>query len=187
MKKLTMIMIAVLLIAMPASVFAGDGIWVGPTALYSTGMTFGELSDTVEDIEFDVENFNYGVEARLDISIFQAGVTAVYYDNYTVPYLDVTIGNAIETNFNLGLYADLGIVGLGLTAGPKYILPLEEEYTEEAVEWGSNLKVEADLILGSTILSAYFSADVYDLEGWAEDSSFDDLDGKVGLSMLFQL
>jgi len=187
MRKLTMIMIAVLLIAIPASVFAGDGIWVGPTALYSSGMTFGELSETVETIEFDLENFNYGVEARLDISIFQAGVTAVYYDNYTVPHTSVTIGNAIETNFNVGLYADLGIVGLGLTGGPKYILPLEDGYGDDAEEWGSNLKVAADLILGSTILSAYFSADVYDLEGWAEDSSFDDLYGKVGLSMLFQL
>ncbi|MCF7933687.1 MAG: hypothetical protein K9M84_08360 [Spirochaetia bacterium] len=180
MKKLTMIMIAVLLIAIPASVFAGDGIWVGPTALYSTGMTFGELStEGLEGYEFDASDFNYGVEARLDISIFQGSVNAVYH-------ADTIFGDILETNLNAGLYADLGIVGLGLSAGPKYIVLLEEGY-EEAVEWGSNLKVAADLILGSTILSAYFSADIYDLETWAETADFESLYGRAGLSLLFQL
>lgn len=187
MKRMIMICIAILLIAAPAAIFASDGIWVGPTALYGTAMTFGELDDA--NLDFDVENFNYGLEARLDISIFQASMNAVYYKHYLTPLGDFM--ENLQMDFQAGLYADLGIVGLGLSAGPKYIYFLDEginEYLDEAYEIGSSMKLTADLILGDTLLSAYFIGGVDDMDDLDdEDFDLDDMVGKAGFSVLFKL
>ncbi len=172
-----MIMSIVLIVAVPVSVFAADGIWVGPTALYNSNMTLGEMD--FEDFDFEIENFSYGAEARFDISIFQVGINTIYYGDFDF------LGKVVETNLNAGLYADFGIVGVGLTAGPKYLVFLD--YDVDPMDWGYNIKVETDLILGSTILSVYFIGDVYDLDEWSEDPDFETLTGRVGASVLFQL
>jgi hypothetical protein len=183
--RLIGVMVILMLVA-SASAFAGDGFWIGPTALYDGQQwTLDQILDGDSDVEFDSEYFLYGVEARLDFSVLQASANAIYYsDAYTTTY--GPIGETIELNTNLGLYLDLGIAGLGIGAGPRYLLPLD--YDEE-IPFGSNIKFNADLILGSTLVSGYFMGYVDDLEAWLDDetATFGSLKGKVGVSVLFQL
>lgn len=192
MKKIIISVLAVLLLLAPTAAFAGDGLWVGPTALYNMGMTFDELIEN-PNVELNPDNFSYGIEARLDLSIFQASINAIYYPNFYIfnfwsgEFMD--LGEAVESTMNVGVYADLGIVGLGLSAGPRMITFLGSDIEDsESFEIGSNVKLEADLILGSTLFSAYYIGYVADLEEWAEsEDPFGDLYGKAGISMLFQL
>ncbi len=192
MKKIIISVLAVLLLLAPTAVFAGDGLWVGPTALYNMGMTFDELIEN-PDVELNPENFSYGVEARLDLSIFQASINAIYYPNFYIfnfgagEFMD--LGEAVESTMNVGVYADLGIVGLGLSAGPRMMTFIGSDIEDsESFEIGSNVKLEADLILGSTLFSAYYIGYVDDLEEWADsEDPLGDLYGKAGLSLLFQL
>ncbi len=193
MKKTMITLMAILLLAVPFSVFAGDGLWVGPTAMYNTPVTLGYLVENYDEVVFNPENFSYGAEARLDIGIFQASVNAIYSPTTYAEvrmigpsYID--LGPSLEASANLGIYADLGIVGLGLGAGPRYLVLLDEAVDEfEPFSLGYNVKAEADLILGSTIFSAYFMGYTNDLEAFADEADIENMMGQAGLSVLFQL
>lgn len=181
MKKFTVLLAVLVLLMIPVSAFAGDGIWIGPTAMYNNGMTLGELIDN-PPTDISPDDLTYGVEARVDFSIFQASVNAMYLANQDMLY----------SATNAGVYADLGIVGLGLTAGPMFLTSLDPDYIGESVELWSNVKAEADFILGDILFSAYYMALVEDLEGladvnWDVEDPLDYFYGNVGVSVLFRL
>lgn len=177
--RLIGVMVILMLVA-SASAFAGNGFWVGPVAQYNNYMTLDEFMDEETSLDFSADDFKLGAEARLAMGLLQVGATAVYHPDLYI------LGDSIELNADLGLYLDLGIVGLGVGAGPRYLLPIE--YDEE-FDLGSNIKLNADLILGTTLFSAYFMGYVDDLGEWLEDDSqtVGDLEGTIGLSVLFQL
>jgi hypothetical protein len=186
MKRKLIGVVVILMLVASASAFAGDGFWLGPTALYDGQQwTLDEIIEGGPDVDFDPDYFLFGAEARLDFSVIQASANAVYYpDAYTSTYGN--IGKTVELNTNLGFYLDLGILGLGIGAGPRYLLPLENE---GEIPFGSNIKFNADLILESTLVSGYFMGYVDDFDAWLEDdtATFGSLKGKVGVSVLFQL
>jgi hypothetical protein len=177
----------ILMLTASASAFAGDGLWIGPTALYDgQEWTLEQILDGDPEVDFDSDYFLLGAEGRLQMGVLMAGANAVYYSNATLFDGLIQLGETIELNANIGLYLDLGILGLGVGAGPRYLLPFEYE---EEIPWGSNIKFNADVILGSTLVSGYFMGYVDDLQDWLEDEdeTFSDLQGKVGVSVLFQL
>ncbi len=199
MNKIRITVLAVCMLLVSFAVFAGDGIWVGPTALYNAPMTFNELIDKIDTIKPDPKDFTLGAEARIDFGILQASVNGIYlpktiidvydqYGNIVIEALD--IGPSIEASANVGLYADLGLVGLGLGAGPKYLIVINDKGHHEDVEayrWGYNVKAEADIILGETVFSAYFMGYTKDIKKFIDNPDLGNMTGRAGVSVLFQL
>ncbi len=173
MKKRMVLMMIVVMIAVPAALFAGDGISLGMTAIYDTPLTIGEVMDMEEAPEIpeiDPEDLLYGAEVRLDLSLFQVGAEILYSED---------LGAAVLYT-NAGVYLDLGIIGFGAGAGPVVITDFSD-----AMITGYNVKATADLRLGSLILSTYAAGLVEDLTNIADE--YEDMDMAIGASVLIQL
>ncbi|MGM0431969.1 MAG: hypothetical protein ACQEQU_04590 [Spirochaetota bacterium] len=188
MKKVISITMAVLLLLSAGTAFAGNGSWLGPTALYGDILsgddelkTLREWIDNADSYQFDIDNVSYGLEKRIHWGIFQANATAIY--------LSQSQFKALQTTLGAGLYADFGMVGLGLTGGPTYFTFLSDfDGFDGTFELKNNVKASVDLILGETLFSLYFLGYVDDLHQWIRSSdSLGDVTGQVGVSMLFQM
>ncbi len=170
MKKRMVLIMIVILLAIPAAVFAGDGLSFGPTAMALDGFTLGDIIDYPEEVAESIssENLYYGGEVRLDLSIFQVSTNAFYSNEL------------IEGFVNAGVYLDLGIIGLGVSGGATYVTDFSD------IEFGEyySAKANVDLILGSMILSGF-------VIGYTDEPDLvetpDDLVGVVGASVLIQL
>lgn len=182
MKKFTVLLAVLVLLMIPVSAFAGDGIWIGPTAMYDYDMTLEEISNLDPDM-ISMDNLTYGLEARLDISLFQASVNAYYYPTFISPDY-----SALRIASNVGIYADLGIVGLGLSAGPQFLSVISDDDVTDPMEIGSTIKVAADLILGDLLFSSYFLVSEDDLSevDW-ENYDVMNAEGQLGVSVLMRL
>ena len=170
-KRIVIIMIAVML-AIPAAVFAGDGLSFGGTAYYDSGLTLAELENMTEPPTVNPEDLLYGAEVRLDLSIFQINAMAMY-------------NSLSESGFgylNAGLYLDLGIIGMGVTAGPGFGF---NSFDGFGLNGWYDAKVNADLILGPVILSAYVMGET-NMDPSLIDGP-EDLTAAAGVSALFQL
>ncbi len=179
-KRIVIIMIAVML-AIPAAVFAGDGLSIGATAMLMpmqydeyndlVPVSLGDIIDNADLIaeQITAEDLMYGAELRLDFSLFQISNLAFYDSD-----LGVLMGMA-----DAGLYLDLGIIGLGAGVGANYLT----DFTDGVI-LAYNAKVNADLILGPFILSSYVMGYTDDPEAVVDEN---DIGGIVGVSALFQL
>ncbi len=142
-----------------------DGLWIGGTGLYKY------FVDPGEELEFDSDNFAFGLDARLRLGLLEGSLLAVY-----VPLGD---DNAVLSFANIGLNTNIGPVNVGASAGAAFIY---SEELDDSFDAGVNLKFTADLILGDISIGAYYLF-------WEDD--FDEIKvadkGLVGFSVLFRL
>ncbi len=170
MKKSLLVVLVFLLFT--GLVFAA-GLSIGPSVLNSSGATLQQYVDDPSSAEFDPEDLFYGVEARADFSLFQVSTNAY-----------VAADGIILAFVNAGVNIDLGPIGLGLTAGPNFLIV---ENAEDAIEFGSNIKLAADLNLGGATVTGFFAGYVPDLEAFVEEPEFMNLYGWAGVSVLLNL
>ncbi len=167
MKNKVLLIVLALFLAATFSVAASgsDGLWIGPTGLYKYFVEPGE------EIDFDSENFAFGLDARLRLSLLEGSILAVY-----VPLGD---DNAVLSFANIGVNTNLGPVNVGASVGAAFIY---SEELDDSFDAGVNLKITADLILGNVSVGAYYLF-------WEDD--FEDIKlaetGLVGFSVLFRL
>jgi hypothetical protein len=130
MKKI----IAVLLIAiLPAMAFAD--FQIGGAAMYK-----GLLSDfqgTSPGI--GLEDFTFGGEARLKLSIFQAGLTGLYY-----PGVDYA---SIKALADVGLAVDILFLRIGAGIGANFSIPVSGT-APDLSPVGFNVKGSVEILLG---------------------------------------
>jgi len=187
MKKRVLFLVLAALLIMPATAFSANllGFRIGPSALYNTPME--EIDEfSFEDLE--VEDFSFGVDARLNFAVLEGNVLA-YFSKASE---DVW---SVDTLLNAGLSFPVAeILRLGVFAGPRFTFNIGGDDELEEFDWlnyGLNLKGSADFMLGNLGLSVFSIVDtnmnIGDLgeDDFSFGDIFDDPSFSVGASLLF--
>ncbi|MCF7953790.1 MAG: hypothetical protein K9K78_06915 [Spirochaetales bacterium] len=180
MKKKMILLIAAALILLPAAAFA-DGFWIGPTALYKDTLSFDEAVDSNWGEDVKAEDFDYGLDARLEMGMLEGSMLAFYdkWENWDIGFL--------STFFDIGVSLNVALFDFGIGVGPNFLSLIvdDPDYETEPIQIGSNLKLSADLKLENVSVGAYF---MYMLDDLSDIENIDDsTSGLVGLSALFRL
>lgn len=182
MKKKMILLIAAALILLPAAAFA-DGFWIGPTALYKDTLSFGDAVDSNWGEDVSAEDFDYGLDARLEMGMLEGSMLA-FYDKW-----EGTNVGFLSTFFDIGVSLNVALFDFGIGVGPNFVSLIIEDSDydnePEPIQIGSNLKLSADLKLENVSVGAYF---MYMLDDLSDIENIDDsTSGLVGLSALFRL
>jgi hypothetical protein len=177
MKKLG-ILVLVMVAVIPAFAFAD--FQIGGVAMYK-----GEpASVTVKSLGID--DFTFGVDARLKFSIIQGSLAVLYYPEDAN---GAGLPASLMALADIGLSFDILFVRLGAGVGPNFTLALgDSNWTEQSpIPLGMNVKLSAEVMLGKISLG---------LVGYYAINSFSDLTRPnfidytrpwVGVSALFKL
>ena len=129
MKKLVLILLV--LAILPAVTFAQFGI--GGAVLYKSPVLLGQKVDTSNH---NVDQFSFGVDARLKLTFFQAE-GLVLYSAGTV--------NSLSAYLDAGVVLDLKVVSVSLGVGPNFN---NNFGADKPMQAGYNAKLSTDLKLG---------------------------------------
>jgi hypothetical protein len=136
MRKL---LVLVLVVVLPAFAFAE--LQIGGVGMYKG--TMAQLK--AKDIGF--EDFTFGAEARLKLSLFQAGVSALYY-----PEVPLEKPAAIVALTDVGLSLDLLFLRFGLGLGPNLVFAINDTRASKPFPVGLNMKGSIDVNIGNLSL-----------------------------------
>jgi hypothetical protein len=134
MKKL---LVLLLVIVLPAFAFA-------EFQLGGVGMYKGTKAQLMAK-DVGLKDFTFGAEARFKLSLFQAGVSALYYPE-NVALLKPP---AIVALTDLGLSLDLLFLRFGLGLGPNLIIALKDTGAAKPFPVGLNMKLSTDVNVGN--------------------------------------
>jgi hypothetical protein len=167
MKK---IIIALLLLVLPMTMFAQ--MYLGVSGLYkSDPLTIPSVQWT--DPNTIVDNLAFGLDARVNLAIFEVQALALYNLNQSFnAYLDA------------GIVLNIAIISIGAGIGPNFVVNFNSG-APEGFQFGFNGKIHADINLGNFKISAYYlflmdNISVTDITG-------NMYAGNVGLSLMFKL
>jgi hypothetical protein len=174
MQRIVIIMAVLLL---PLAAFAD--FQIGPTAFYN--FYISEPDDLPGADELSINDFSFGLDARLKLSIFQAGAFAFYQPGYEDD------PGSVELFTNLGIALDIFIFRLGAGIGPNLIVFLGDPGFEDTVNLGLNFKLSGEVMLGGISVSLNYLMYV-DLSEEAENMfKPENIEGLLGISVLFKL
>jgi hypothetical protein len=136
MRKLVLIL--VVLVILPVALFADSPSlisWgIGPAVFYKSPILLGQPTDTNN---LNVNQFNFGGDLRLKLSLFQAEALVLYASGNGV--------NSFNTYLDAGLAVDIAILRIDLGIGPNFVY---NSGTNSGAQVGLNAKVGADVLLG---------------------------------------
>jgi len=199
MKKKILIVLTVVLLLMPASVFAGDlfGLQLGVSATY---LQYVDLNEefALDPTDLTLDDFYFGGDIRFNVSLFEVSsvILPIEYgelengDYYMSAYVFPGAGVSLEL---------LGLVDVAATVGPAFAVAASTGglfYSD--LEYGvANLplwgRLAADVNLGPVSVGAYFLTSTNLRLGEILDPSFDPAEiqvpstGFLGLSATFNL
>ncbi len=196
-KKLVVIMLVILLIV-PASVFAVDmiGLRVGPIAMLNAELDLDSEADNfgIDYENLTAEDFTFGADVRMNFSVVEVNALALI----TPTSDDYSTGN-IDVYANAGLSLSLfQIVRLGASAGPMFTVAYGEEDPENdpldgIMETNLNLRLTADVMLGDFSVGVTGIMETGNslnslIEGTSDFSEmFDEPHVKAGVSAMFAI
>lgn len=156
MKKLLVLLLVIVL-----PVFAFADFQVGAVGMYKG--TIAQLK--AKDV--GVEDFTFGAEARFKLSLFQAGVSALYYPE-NVAMLKPP---AIVALTDVGLSLDVLFLRFGLGLGPNLVIALKDTGAEKPFPVGLNMKLSTDVKIGNVsigLVGFYYLDSIKDLKNIGE-------------------
>jgi hypothetical protein len=131
--KRAILAVLVLVLLPTVATFAEFGI--GGAAFYNSPYLMGQ---EVDKKDLNVNQFTFGADARLKLSVLQAEALALYANGDGVQSLN------IYTDF--GLAIDILLLRLSAGIGPNFVFNIDEK--DKAVQTGLNGKLSADVKLG---------------------------------------
>ena len=171
MKRLLVLLLVVVL---PALAFAD--FQIGGVAMYRGTMAQLKAKNV------GVEDFTFGAEARLKLSLFQAGVSALYY-----PEVPLAKPPAIVALTDVGVALDVLFLRLGLGLGPNFVFALNDTGTAKPFPVGLNIKLSTDVRIGNLSLGLvgfYYLDSIRDLKNVG--SVFKEMPW-LGVTVLFKI
>jgi hypothetical protein len=164
MKK---IIIVLLLLVLPMTMFAQ--FYLGASALYK-GDPLG-IPNLTPDPSI-VDNLAFGIDARLNVAIFEAQLLALY-----------NLDQSFNTYLDVGIVLNIAIISIGAGVGPNLVINFMSGALE-TVSFGFNGKVHADINLGNFKISAYY---MFLIDSISIPSITSEMyAGNVGLSLMFK-
>ncbi len=169
MKKIIIILVLLLL---PMSMFAQ--FYIGASAMLK-GDPLNPPTIVWYDTNSLLDNFAFGVDARVNLSIFEIQALALYNLNQSFnAYLDV------------GIVLNIAIVSIGAGVGPNFVVVFNTAAPAvDTFGFGFNGKVHADINLGSFKISVYYMFLMDNLS--VADLTSNMYAGNAGLSLMFKL
>jgi hypothetical protein len=169
--------------------FAFADFQIGPTALYNLPVMSGpSMMNQGHFLSFD--DFAFGLDTRLNIWIFQGSAYALFTRGKSANQTDPAVPHDVRLNMDLGLCFDLLVFRLGAGIGPSFLFSIPYDSGSPAipnpVDYGFNIKLAADLMLGNVALSAVYLTDTA-LTANGAAQAIQKWNGRVGLSILFKL
>ncbi len=153
MKKLVVLLLVVVL---PAFAFAD--FQIGGVGMYKG--TIAQLK--AKDV--GIEDFTFGAEARLKLSLFQAGVSALYYPEN----IDLMKPPAIVALTDVGIALDVLFLRFGVGLGPNLVIALKDQAGFSKPDpVGLNLKLSTDVKIGNLsvgLVGFYYLESIKDLK-----------------------
>ncbi|MBE3064408.1 MAG: hypothetical protein IMZ69_05250 [Spirochaetes bacterium] len=131
------ILVLLLVVVLPALAFAD--FQIGGVAMYRGTMAQLKAKDV------GVEDFTFGAEARLKLSLFQAGVSALYYPENVA----LLRPPSVVALTDLGLALDILFLRFGVGLGPNFVIPVGESGEGKTVNVGLNMKLSTDVKIGN--------------------------------------
>lgn len=178
------ILIFLMFMALPCLVFAE--FQLGPAALYNWILAPGEVADNITG-DVSIDDFTFGADARFKLGIFQATGLALFspaYDDPDEP--DLSAPAEIEVYLDGGIALDFVLLRLGLGIGPNINFVLDKE-ADEVVQFGGNVKLNCDVMLGDIAVSLSYLMFLEDFSMEGVDNLLEYTEGCLGLSVLFKL
>jgi hypothetical protein len=171
MKKTLFVIILIFIAAYSFAEFQ-----IGPYASYKYPIFKDELPalNTI-----GIEDFWFGADARLKLSIFQGTAQALY-----LPGVADTLPNSIALNLSAGVAFDLLFIRLGLGVGPSFLISMGEDIT--SANMGMLGRVNVDLMFGFIALSLSVGTQL-NFTGEGEIFNYNNFSFYTGLSVLFKL
>jgi hypothetical protein len=124
---------ALVFVLLPIAAFAELGI--GAAAFYNSPVLLGQ---DVDEDQLNVDQFTFGADLRLKLSILQGEALALYATGDGVQSLNIYL--------DAGLVVDILMLRLSAGLGPNFIFNIDE--SDKPVQAGFNAKVSADVKLG---------------------------------------
>ncbi|MBN1698241.1 MAG: hypothetical protein JW881_12065 [Spirochaetales bacterium] len=171
------ILIILAILLLPLAAFAD--FQIGPTAFYNFYVS--EPDDLPGAKELSVNDFTFGLDTRLKLSIFQAGAFAFFQPGYEDD------PGSIELFTNLGIALDIFIFRFGVGLGPNLIVYLGDPGFEETVNLGMNLKLSGEVMLGGISIGLNYLMDIDLSEDSADIFKPENIEGLLGVSVLFKI
>jgi hypothetical protein len=168
-------LIVVLLSLMAAYTFAE--FQIGPYVSYKYPINKGDIP-TLSTI--GLEDFWFGADARLKLSIFQGTAQALY-----IPGAADTLPSSFAVNLTAGLAFDLFMLRVGIGVGPALLINFGMENVDTA-DLGFVGRLNCDLMLGKLALSLIFNTQL-NVTGEGEIFDYNNFAFTTGLSLLFKL
>lgn len=177
MKKL-FIFAAVILAVIPAMAFAD--FQIGGVAMYK-----GDVSEISNGITLN--DFTFGLDTRLNISILQGSLAAVYYPEDLSAVVPLPPSLTVLTD--IGLCFDVLFLRLGAGVGPNFYIALANTpgSPQDAVPIGLNFKLAADINIGSFAIGLVGYWYMSSISDFTKPNFFDYTRPWVGVSALFKL
>jgi hypothetical protein len=197
MKKI-LVVISMLALIPTASMAAGLEFQFGVTGFYNQLIT--DRSDT--NVEYNqelIDDFTYGLDARLSWSILQVSALGLFtpgsatYDEWNMEY--IVSPYQIELYLDIGLKFDVFMFSFGFGVGPNFIFkiwPTEEGgTTTDTYDAGANMKLFVDLNLGRLTFSVTYLM-ILELDAFggsyvdATAQALAAMEGYIGISLLYK-
>ena len=176
-------LLLIFLVALPFMAFAE--FQIGPTALYNVMFaadpetSVGVYSEAMDN-GLSLDDFTLGVDTRLKLGLFQGCAMGL-----VSPGLD-GLPTEIEVYLDVGIAIDILMLRLGIGIGPNLIVALGEDITDP-VFLGGNVKLSADIMLGGIAVSINYLMYMADFSKESFDYLKNNLEGNIGISVLFKL
>jgi hypothetical protein len=177
MKKLGILVL--ILIGVSAMAFAD--FQIGAVGMYK-GDPLGATASTL-----GLNDFTFGADARLKLSIFQGSLAVLYYpEDSSGP---VALPASLMALTDIGLSFNILFLRIGAGVGPDFTLALgQNDWTAQSpIPVGLNAKVSAEVMLGKISLGLvgyYFISSISDL---AKPNFVNYTRPWVGISAMFKL
>ncbi|MBN2441306.1 MAG: hypothetical protein JXJ04_08165 [Spirochaetales bacterium] len=170
-----------ILIALPFMAFAE--LQIGPTALYNVIFAPDEARSVgmyARDEGISLADLTFGLDTRLKIGIFQGSAIALF----SPPAGELP--TEAEIYLDAGIALDILFLRLGIGVGPNLIIAFDENI-DKPVFLGGNVKISADIMLGGIAVSVNYLMYLPEFSKEALDYLTNNLEGNIGVSILFKL
>ncbi len=184
MKKLLVLLVVILV---PMMAFAD--FQIGPTALYNLRIA---NPGGVDYSKISIDDFTFGADARLNISILQGSAYALL----TLGSVDTSGATPVYVPTTVDLFLDIGIcldilmfrfgAGIGPNFGIAFPDPADPNKSD-VFDAGANVKFSADVMLGSIAVGLVYFMDTNLTTSSVVSTVASKWDGHLGLSLLFKL
>jgi hypothetical protein len=192
MKKKTIGLLLIIMLVLPASVFAGGflGFKVGAAGILNYPINL-ETFEPEELKDVTLEDLSFGLDARLNVSVLE--VSALLQgqagDESAEVFGHIGLGLSLEL---------LNLIDLGITAGPKFSAVIDEEGVTPDID-PENLddvplyiRATADVNLGGISVGGFLMVDPKVTIGQLKNSELPDPEtvspmAEIGLSVMLSL